>query len=65
MKMLKWEQLEGDGSFFNSDLVLRTKIPGGWLVALHMSEGGGITFYPDPTHKWDGSSLSSEIDTVK
>ena len=48
----------------------RAKVPGGWLVAF--SEGasgagsyggecgfgsGGLTFYPDPNHRWDGSSL--------
>ena len=33
--------------------VLRAKVPGGWLVRVDLS----VTFYPDPEHKWDGSSL--------
>ena len=36
--------------------VLRTKVPGGWLV-LVAGGSGGLTFYPDPEHRWDGSSL--------
>jgi hypothetical protein len=31
----------------------RAKVPGGWLV----SAGGGVAFYPDPQHSWDGASL--------
>jgi hypothetical protein len=46
---LQWEPLE------SSDCaVLRAKVPGGWLVAL---AGVSVTFYPDPEHQWDGSSL--------
>jgi len=45
---LKFEPLEaGDYS------VARAKVPGGWLVA----SGNGVTFYPDPKHQWDGSSV--------
>jgi len=29
----------------------RAKVPGGWLIA---SSNGGVTFYPDPDHSWDG-----------
>ena len=32
----------------------RAKVPGGWLVVI----GDGVTFLPDPAHKWDGSSLN-------
>lgn len=39
----------------------RTKVPGGWLVFYTRGLGGlgdsGLTFYPDPEHKWDGNSL--------
>jgi hypothetical protein len=46
---LEWEPLE------SSDLaLLRAKVPGGWLVAL---AGASVTFYPDPEHQWDGSSV--------
>lgn len=35
--------------------VLRTKIPGGWLVMPH--GGAGLVFVPDAQHVWDGKSL--------
>jgi len=37
--------------------VVRAKVPGGWLIGLRASGAGGVTFYPDPKHEWDGSSL--------
>ena len=48
-RKLQWEQL--DSSDF---ALLRAKVPGGWLVAL---AGASVTFYPDPEHLWDGSSV--------
>ncbi|MGA2269588.1 MAG: hypothetical protein ABSH44_14055 [Bryobacteraceae bacterium] len=47
---LQWEPL--DSSDYS---LLRAKVPGGWLVAL---AGAGVTFYPDPEHQWDGSSVA-------
>jgi hypothetical protein len=47
---LQWEPL--DSSDYG---LLRAKVPGGWLVAL---AGAGVTFYPDPEHQWDGSSVA-------
>ena len=47
---LQWEQL--DSSHY---AVLRAKVPGGWLVALG---GASVTFYADPEHLWDGSSVA-------
>ena|SRR5688572_9684645 len=44
---LQWEQVAASGP-----LTLRTKVPGGWLVAV----GSGVTFYPDAEHSWDGTS---------
>jgi hypothetical protein len=38
----------------------RAKVPGGWLVFLWDSCGVGLTFYPDPQHKWDGGTLPGE-----
>ncbi len=45
------------------DKVFRAKVPGGWFIYVLSSnhlwrtgEGAGF-FYPDPEHKWDGSSL--------
>ena len=39
----------------------RSKIPSGWLVETrHSTSNGmgiGLTFVPDPEHKWDGNSL--------
>jgi hypothetical protein len=47
---LQWEQLD------SSDYaLLRAKVPGGWLVAL---AGTSVTFYADPEHQWDGSSVA-------
>ncbi len=46
---LQWESLDSDQA------LLRAKVPGGWLVALH---GASVTFYPDPEHQWDGSSVA-------
>jgi hypothetical protein len=45
---LQWETLS------SSIPASRTKIPGGWLVSI---TNGGLTFYADPEHAWDGSSL--------
>jgi hypothetical protein len=38
----------------------RAKIPGGWLLVSTSVAGGGVTFYPDPEHKWDGGSVADE-----
>jgi hypothetical protein len=45
---LQWEALS------SSIPSSRAKVPGGWLVAV---TNGGLTFFPDPGHEWDGSSL--------
>jgi len=47
---LQWEPLDS-----SHHAVLRAKVPGGWLLAL---AGAGLTFYPDPKHRWDGSSVA-------
>ena len=58
--MLTFERIEGqlDGKALN---ITRAKVPGGWLVfIMHvtgMAGQGGITFIPDPSHTWDGSSV--------
>ena len=36
--------------------LLRAKVRGGWLIAA--ASGTGLTFYPDPGHEWDGTSLA-------
>ncbi|MCB2168410.1 MAG: hypothetical protein KQI78_12180 [Deltaproteobacteria bacterium] len=52
--MLKWDTLEEK---IGGAVVKRSKVPGGWLVVYSNGRGTGFTFYPDPNHKWDGSSL--------
>ncbi|CAN2049582.1 conserved hypothetical protein [Candidatus Magnetomoraceae bacterium gMMP-13] len=54
--MFKWEKIETCGSNLGPQLatLYRAKVPGGWLVYWYE----GITFYPDPNHKWDGTSLN-------
>ncbi len=59
-EMIDWEQLRtsrttGGLSFH----VYRARVPRGWFVYVHLDPdcGGGVTFYPDPEHKWDGKSL--------
>jgi hypothetical protein len=56
MSKLKFEKLEVEGQ---SVRVNRAKIPGGWLLVVMSNSGGGVTFCPDPEHKWDGKSIES------
>ncbi len=68
-KWVDWEIIPGG---FREDKAAsltmhRAKVPGGWLVYIYGSHysprtrsdwgHGGLTFYPDPEHKWDGNSL--------
>ena len=58
-RQLVWEELNssrGEGGFFKLGNVHRAKVPGGWFV-LVSDNARGLTFYPDPEHKWDGGSL--------
>lgn len=57
--MLKWEEIEtkmpDDHAF-----AYRAAVPGGWLVMVSVCPGEGgvtMTFYPDASHAWDGSSV--------
>ncbi|MDQ3012792.1 MAG: hypothetical protein M3X11_19050 [Acidobacteriota bacterium] len=52
---INWEKLKSSGSPLAGE-IWRAKVPGGWLLIIHYGETA-ITFYPDPQHKWDGSSL--------
>ena len=45
---LQWEVLES-----SHHSLMRSKVPGGWLVALGNT---GLAFYTDPEHQWDGAS---------
>jgi hypothetical protein len=53
---IDWEQLDSTKGL----TVLRVPVPGGWLVYASNSyhQHGGITFYPDPEHLWNGGSLT-------
>ena len=55
MPKLKFEKLDVDAL---SARVNRAKIPGGWLLIATSNSGGGVTFSPDPEHKWDGGSIA-------
>jgi hypothetical protein len=62
-----WQNIKIKGLYQNisshSPGMYRTKVPGGWLVMVTVECAGtcteqpGLTFYSDPQHTWDGSSL--------
>ena len=60
-RQLIWQEVDssraGGGVLKLGWNVHRTKVPGGWLV-LVIHNTTGLTFYPDPEHKWDGASLT-------
>jgi hypothetical protein len=35
----------------------RAKVPGGWLLLGSTASARAVTFYPDPQHAWDGTTL--------
>jgi hypothetical protein len=55
---LVWEKLDsrGGGGVLPCQ-VHRSRVPGGWLILVRFS-ARGLTFYPDPEHKWEGGSLT-------
>lgn len=68
-KRVEWGIIPGtpEGENEVSFTMQRAKVPGGWLVYVfghgysYRSRSiwghGGLTFYPDPEHQWDGNSL--------
>ncbi len=61
---LSWENLADPEM---GGAVWRSKVPGGWLVYVYNYSDfsdenvgswghGGLTFYPDPKHEWNGGS---------
>ena len=56
-KVLVFEKVSSKG--FKMEIVderiRRAKVPGGWLVTIRDE---GITFVPDPSHEWDGGSVT-------
>ena len=65
--MFVWEELEPRVAYLSGKVgkaapLYRAKVPGGWIICLlaGVPQGGGaggLTFLPDPDHKWDGSTL--------
>jgi hypothetical protein len=57
--VLRWEELTNEGGPGHAgSKVLRSRIPGGWLVWAHTANADGMTFVPDPDHAWDGGSTA-------
>jgi hypothetical protein len=59
---MKWEAISSKGMSDTAEFALgymhRAKVPGGWFIVWRRdANAGGIAFYPDPHHKWDGNSL--------
>lgn len=48
----RWEKLNAVGVATS-----RAKLPGGWLILAGEGSSRALTFYPDPDHKWDGTTL--------
>jgi hypothetical protein len=48
-RLLQWERLRS-----NYGDVRRTKVPGGWLISMEAGNCGGLVFYPDSGHRWNG-----------
>ena len=48
----RWEKLHAGPT-----PTARAKVPGGWLVMVGDTSSRGVTFYPDPDHAWDGTTL--------
>lgn len=48
--MLTWEEIQTNGiGAGKPGRTFRAAVRGGWLVAV---AGSGVTFYPDPGHRW-------------
>jgi len=53
--MIVWEDVKSEGCSKLS--IFRAKVPSGWLVLVHQADVEGLTFYPDPKHEWNASSM--------
>ncbi len=51
---LSWQRLKSSSKSVPE--IFRSPVPGGWLISHGID--GGLTFVPDPSHDWDGHSLS-------
>ena len=63
MANIEWEFItvsgKAGGGTGEVKYVMRSKVPGGWLIAVYSGCSGSnsVTFMPDPRHEWDGNSL--------
>jgi len=59
--MVEWEYIVDDilKSKPHFQGLYRAKVPGGWLIMIlsNVQMDPALTFYPDPKHEWNGSSL--------
>lgn len=55
MAKFEWEKLEGIPV---QPEVQRAKVSGGWLVFAMKGYAGGLSFLPDPNHRWDGGTYA-------
>lgn len=54
--MFKRQVLETHEGSFNETLYC-AKVPGGWFIRFSQYGGESMTFYPDPEHEWDDTTL--------
>jgi hypothetical protein len=61
---LIFEGVKVDGAAKGALAIQRARVRGGWLIAAYLFtlsfKTASLTFYPDPEHRWDGSSLPVE-----
>jgi hypothetical protein len=53
---IEWEEITGSAG--GPEMMQRARVFGGWLVFAYdaILEASGLTFLPDPDHKWNGNS---------
>ena len=59
----QWQDASGGSP---APRLLRARVPGGWLLALHGSrepreDGPALTWYPDPDHSWSVAAEQREL----
>ncbi|HEY3333126.1 MAG TPA: hypothetical protein VGK19_24040 [Capsulimonadaceae bacterium] len=63
MAKFNWERIDEPKLFTSDPIVSRARVPGGWLIWTRTGELGGLTFYPDPDHSWNGETLDTSPDS--
>ena len=58
---LAWQECNTESFGGYGQSVFRSKVPGGWFVVIKQEHpqpiSPSLTFYPDPNHIWNGTSL--------